>query len=240
MTTTAGPTHVPQLRLPGQAAAHEGPVDMTMMYLMHHAFRRDLATFAAASAVTPVEDRGAWVAMVERWSLLATSLHHHHLGEDTWLWPALMERVTAEERATLEAMEAEHGEIDPALEACAAGLARLAEHADPDARAALTVRLTAAKASLSRHLHHEETETIALIQRELTQADWEAIDAHFKESVTFGEVVRLVPWVLHQVPAEVRTRLFAEPGGRMHQLVWVLTRRRFERLDRRAFHHLEG
>ena len=31
-----------QLRLPGQAAAPEGPVDMYMMYLMHFGFRRDL------------------------------------------------------------------------------------------------------------------------------------------------------------------------------------------------------
>lgn len=30
-----------QLRLPGQAAALEGPVDLRMMYVMHHAFRRD-------------------------------------------------------------------------------------------------------------------------------------------------------------------------------------------------------
>ena len=37
-----------QLRLPGQAAAPEGPVDMQTMYLMHHAFRRDLDSFAAA------------------------------------------------------------------------------------------------------------------------------------------------------------------------------------------------
>ena len=213
---------------------------MTMMYVMHHAFRRDLATFAAAVAVTPVEDREAWVAMNERWALFAASLHHHHHGEDTWLWPALMEKVEADERATLEAMEAEHGEIDPVLEACAAGLARLAERADPDARAALTVRLTAAKASLSRHLHHEETETIALIQRVMTAEEWEAIDEKFKGSITFGEIVKLVPWALHQVPAEVRARLFAEPGGGMHRVMWMLTRRRFERLDRRAFRHLEG
>ena len=38
-----------QLRLPGQTAAHEGPVDMHMMYVMHHAFRRDLAAFAATT-----------------------------------------------------------------------------------------------------------------------------------------------------------------------------------------------
>ena len=240
MTTTTITTHRPQLRLPGQAAAHEGPVDMSMMYLMHHAFRRDLATFAAAAPVTPVEDRAAWTAMKERWAVFAEALHHHHLGEDTWLWPFLMERVTPEERATLEAMEAEHGEIDPALEACASGIARMADGGTLDTRAALTVRLTATKASLARHLHHEETETIALIQRVMTPADWEAIDEHFKEGVSFAQILKLVPWVLHQVPADVREALFQEPGGGAHRVVWLLTRRRFARHDRRAFVHLEG
>ena len=240
-TSTTGTTaNVPQLRLPGQAAAHEGPVDMAMMYLMHHAFRRDLATFAAAVPVTPVDDRDAWKAMGERWELFSFVLHHHHHGEDTWLWPFLMERVTPEERATLEAMEAEHGEIDPALQACAAGLAAMAERPDADTRAALAVRLTAAKESLARHLHHEETETIALIQRVMSNADWHAIDEHFKEGLGLGQLVRVVPWVVHRVPTDVRTALFAEPGGRAHQLMWMLTRRRFEKLDRRAFRHLEG
>ena len=74
---TAEPTTRParedwprQLRLPGQAAAPEGPVDMIMMYLMHHAFRRDLAAFAAAVPHTPVEDTGAWGALAARWALL--------------------------------------------------------------------------------------------------------------------------------------------------------------------------
>ena len=31
-----------QLLLAGQAAAPDGPVDLTMMWAMHHGFRRDL------------------------------------------------------------------------------------------------------------------------------------------------------------------------------------------------------
>src|SRR3954454_20772298 len=69
MSTTSPHAHVPQLRLPGQAAAPEGPVDMTMMYLMHHAFRRDLSLFATTVPRTPVEDRRAWRALEERWAL---------------------------------------------------------------------------------------------------------------------------------------------------------------------------
>ncbi len=165
-----------QLRLPGQTAAHPGPIDMTMMYVMHHAFRRDLEAFATAAGTTPASDRRAWQAMAERWEIFSSALHHHHSGEDAGLWPALMDRADEEGRATLEAMEAEHSEIDPILEACAAGLQRLAEHPDDDARAALAVRLVAARERLAEHLKHEETEAIPLIQALLTQEEWERID----------------------------------------------------------------
>ena len=134
MSTTETDAAWPQqIRLAGQTAAHPGPVDMSMMYVMHHAFRRDLAAFTAAARATPVSDRRAWAALAERWALFAEALHHHHSGEDRALWPLLLERTDAAGRATLRAMEDEHAEIDPILEACAAGFERLAHHPDEDA-----------------------------------------------------------------------------------------------------------
>ena len=212
---------------------------MSMMYLMHHAFRRDLADLAAAAPRTPVEDREAWQALAQRWELFSFTLHHHHHGEDTWLWPFLLERATTEERAVLEAMEAEHADIDPTLEACAAGFARMRDHADPDARAALAVRLAAARESLGRHLQHEETEAIALLQRVMTHAEWEAIDEHFKKGLPFSRLVAAVPWVMHRVPGEVQQQVFAE-SGLLHRLLWLATRRGFARRDAIAFRYLEG
>jgi len=237
-TTPTAATPRPPVRLPGQAAAPEGPVDMTMMYLSHHAFRRDLAAFAAAVPVTPVEDRGAWRALADRWRLFSHVLHHHHAGEDEWVWPFLLERVGPEDREVLEAMEAEHAEIDPTLEACAAGMAWLAEHADADARAALAVRVVAARESLGRHLAHEETEAIALMQRVMTGEEWEQLDEHFKEALTLRDLPRLVPWALLEVPPSVREQVFARPGGFLHRVVWVLTRRAFNRYEARAFRYL--
>ena len=225
-----------QLVLPGQTAAHPGPIDMTMMYVMHHAFRRDLEAFATAAGSTPASDRPAWKAMVQRWEIFSSALHHHHSGEDAGLWPALMDRADEEGRATLEAMEAEHSEIDPILEACAAGLQRLAEHTDEDARAALAVRLIAARERLGEHLKHEETEAIALIQALLTPEEWQAItEEHFDAGVSFREVLRLVPWVAHGLPEPVLRELFAKPGGSVHKVMLLLTRRRFERLEAAAF-----
>jgi hypothetical protein len=226
-----------QLRLPGQAAAPEGPVDMQIMYVMHHAFRRDLAKFASAAQHTPVEDRTTWRLLAERWEVFSMVLHFHHSGEDAGLWPWLLEHGTSGDRATLEAMEAEHAEIDPLLAACAEGFARLAEHADEDARAALAVRLVAAREVLGHHLAHEETDAIAILQRLMTQEEWEALDEeHFKKHLSPRLVAHLVPWASYGVPRAARDRVFAEAGFGF-KLVWLLTRRRFAAREARTFRH---
>jgi iron-sulfur cluster repair protein YtfE (RIC family) len=239
MTTTTRPNWPTQVRLAGQTAAHPGPVDMTMMYVMHHAFRRDLNAFAAAASRTPVADRASWVALAERWGIFSQCLHHHHSGEDAGLWPLLMERADATQQETLEAMEAEHSEIDPILTACAAGFSRLTEHADEDARAALAVRLAAARESLTRHLRHEETDAIRIIQEHLTNAEWLALEEeYFSQGLSTRQLLDIVPWALHELPAETREALFSEPGGRAHRVLWLATRGRFNRRERLAFRHL--
>jgi hemerythrin-like domain-containing protein len=240
MTTTTSPTaRVPQIVLAGQASAPEGPVDMYMMYVLHHAFRRDLAAFAAAVPVTPVEDLAAWRAMQQRWDRFAEILHNHHTGEDEGLWPLLLDRVDAAgdaaARDTLEAMEAEHAQIDPLLSACAAGLRRLADGGTADDRAALAVRTAAARDGLGRHLAHEETEAIALIQRHMTDAEWRSLEeTHFAKKMSPSEVVFLVPWVASGLPTPVLRKMFREKG-RAFALVLAATRGRFARQHRRAF-----
>ena len=228
-----------QIRLPGQAGVQEGPVDLVVMYAMHHAFRRDLAAFARAVPATPVDDRPTWSALQQRWTRFAEVLHHHHTGEDSGLWPLLLDRVDAAGdeggRATLEAMESEHGQIDPLLEACAEGLARMAAGGTADERAALAVRTAAARDSLGRHLEHEETEALALVQRHLTQEDWQDMEQeHFEGRLPLATTLFLVPWVCDGLPEHVCRRGFAN-AGQGFRVVRALTRRSYQRRSRRAF-----
>jgi hypothetical protein len=83
---------VPQLLLPGQAAAPEGPVDIAPMYLMHRAFRRDLTAFAAVIPTVEAADADRWRLLDRRFALFADVLHKHHRGEDAAMWPLLAER----------------------------------------------------------------------------------------------------------------------------------------------------
>ncbi len=229
----------PQFVLPGQAAAPPGPVDMTLMYAIHHAFRRDLAAFAAAARATPAADRRTWAALERRWGVFSRSLHEHHGTEDRFVWPALTERADDAGRDVLRAMEDEHAEIDPALEACAAGFARLSSRPDEDARAALAVRLVATRERLAEHLRHEETDAIALVQRLFSAEDWAALEEEqLKGSASVRQILEMVPWVLHELPGDVRDHLFSQPKGGAYRAVWLLTRRGFARRERAAFHRL--
>ncbi len=238
MTTT---TYPEQLMLPGQAAAPEGPVDMFMMYLMHHAFRRDLARFAAAVPLTPVGDQATWVALSERWAKFADILHKHHSGEDAGLWPFLLERADEDERVVLLAMEAEHDKIDPQLESCEHLLTQLAQGADDRERlqAQLSVRLAETRELLGDHLRHEESEAIAILQRHTTHEEWERLEEeHFGESKKdLGYLLYACNWIAEDLSPAVLDGIFAKVGQGFRVVTW-LGRRRFRRLEQRAFRYL--
>jgi hypothetical protein len=236
--TTTQLQPVRQIRLPGQEAAPEGPIDMIGMFLMHHAFRRDLSAFSRAVAATPAADQPTWRALGERWARFGHVLHAHHTREDTHVWPQVAERARqagdAEAVATLEAMHAEHVEIDPLLDSVAAGLARMATVSDREARAALEEQVVATRDCLVRHLAHEERDALAIAQRLFTAEEWAAMEHGGKESLR--ELAFLVPWVVHRLPdaAWPRAKAF---GGPVMVLIAKVCRRSFERRERAAFRY---
>lgn len=237
MPTSCPP--VPQIRLPGQAAAPAGPCDLTPMYLMHHAFRRDLRRFGAAVATTAVDERDTWRALQGRWRRFARILHHHHAGEDELLWPLLLARVDAagdpDGRAVLLAMEAEHAEIDPLLAGCATGLDRLAAGAGEDTRAALAVRVAATAERLGHHLGHEESAAMTLLQAHVTPAEWHGMDAGFAAHYSARDKLFAVSWVLDGLPPDVRRSVLRTFPGPL-ALAWrVGLRPAHARRERRIF-----
>jgi iron-sulfur cluster repair protein YtfE (RIC family) len=208
------------------------------MYVMHHAFRRDLRAVARAARVTPLGDRVAWRELDRRWRLFAYVLHHHHTGEDEGIWPLLAERVTEAERPVLTAMEAEHHLIDPVLERCADLFQRLTVDRDQDAQQSLVRAFDRARPLLEDHLAHEEREAIPLMQRYVTPEEDERIEReHFRAGVPLRRLLEVVPWVLHELPPDARDRVL-DLTGPAYRGMWLLTRGGFARRDRRAMRHV--
>lgn len=233
-------TQRPQLTLPRQEHTAEGPHDQTGMYVMHHALRRDFATFLAAAENTPISEHEVWTAMRDRWLVMADVLHHHHCAEDEELWPVLRRHAeragSDEDLRTLSDMEAEHERLDSALAAGREAFAAMAEHPCVDHRNALEIRLSAAAEALLEHLAHEETYALPMLQRTLSEKENRDFEKAVDKRYPLKLVPFLLPWAMDGVPDEARDRLL-ETAPRGYGLLLRLLRRRYERGERRAFRY---
>jgi hypothetical protein len=97
----------------------------------------------------------------------------------------------------LEAMEEEHGRIDPLLAAVDQAFAddRLADGHLADVISELTSALTF-------HLTHEERDTLPLIGQTLTVAEWADVMAATRARGSVTDAVEMIPWLLHGQPGE--------------------------------------
>lgn len=237
---TTDTTHRHQLDLPGQAHVACGPLDMTGMYGMHYAFRRDLEDFVGAVRRTPVGEHAVWSALQARWDRFFEVLHHHHESEDTHVWPTTRARAVAQGRledvAVLDSMEAEHELIDPALTACTEAFAAMVAHPCADHRNALDIEVTEVRELLIAHLAREEREAIPLLQELTTVEEWEAAEAAIGKEYGLKVVPFIVPWVFKGLPedkaAEVMPLL-----ERPHRVLLRLLSPRFLRKEAAAFRY---
>lgn len=196
----------PQLDLPGQAHCEPGPLDMTGMYGMHFAFRRDLGDFVEAVRHTPVGEHAVWAALQARWTRFFEVLHHHHEAEDEHIWPVTRARATAlgrvDDVAVLDTMEADHERIDPALQACTDAFAAMSAHPCADHRNALDVEVTEVRELLVAHLAREEREAIPLVQELMSVEEWDASERAIAKEYGLRIIPFAVPWVFKGLPAD--------------------------------------
>ncbi|WP_404386497.1 hemerythrin domain-containing protein [Knoellia locipacati] len=233
-------SEVGQVNLPGQTHVADGPHDHTGMYVMHHAFRRDLARFEAAVAMTPLGEVDTWVAISRRWDRFTHVLHEHHHAEDEHYWPVLHSAVNAhgtpEDRAEVAAMSDEHAQIDPALAALTTAYRAMAEHPCEDHRHALEIRLAGLREVLGAHLQHEETVVLPLIQRVMSADEFAAVERAIERSYRVRDSAFLIGWVADGLPADVLERILTQ-GGPPFRLLYAVVRRSHARREQRAFRY---
>jgi hemerythrin-like domain-containing protein len=166
-------------KLAGADAARHGTgdADLTVMLAAHEALRRDLTGLARAAAGAARSGPAQSEAVLRGWAVFQRQLHIHHTAEDELVWPALRERLAASDGAqsVLDAMEAEHQQIDPLLAAVSQAMdgARPDGVAQNDGRLADTVDVLTM--ALHGHLAHEERDALPLIGTTLTAAEWRAV-----------------------------------------------------------------
>jgi len=201
---------------PIPSARHARPdraVDFTIMYVVHDAFRRDLLRLTAAVEA----GRTADPAVRSGWATFKNQLHVHHTAEDTSLWPPLRQKVTRpDDMAVLDAMETEHGCIDPLLAQVDASFAGTSQAGLTEGAAALTE-------TLMTHMRHEEHQALPLIEAHLGPEGWAVFRQELRKSQGLRGGAEFIPWMLDSAPTCTIKQVLSSmppPARLLYRAVW--------------------
>nr|MDT0519180.1 hemerythrin domain-containing protein [Streptomyces sp. DSM 41633] len=179
-------------------------IDLTVMYAMHDALRRELAHLDRVTTAADRDPRQV-LATAPGWMLFKKALRAHHTAEDDALWPSLRQNLAGRPKdlVLLEVMEAEHAVIAPVIQAIDGALA------DSDADSLRLGHLAdALTRGLAGHLEHEEEAALPLVRQVLTAEQW----AHFSRVQARRidqDAPLLLPWLLDGADEPTAQRLLA-------------------------------
>ena len=198
--------------MPGTDAARHGTgdADLTIMLAAHDAFRRDLARLARVAAAADLSDPARRQSVAAGWELFKRELHLHHTAEDELIWPALRPRLAHSQHAlsVLDAMEEEHGRIDPLLAAVDAGFAAAARDGEDDRPGVdrpgvdrpgvdrLADVIDVLTSTLTGHLAHEERDGLPLIGVALTAGEWRKVGFRIARQNGMSAGSEMFAWML--------------------------------------------
>jgi len=215
-------------KLPGTDAARHGTgaADLTIMLAAHDAFRRDLTRLARAAATADLSDPARRQSVAVGWELLKRELHLHHTAEDQIIWPVLRPRLAHSEHAlsVLDAMEEEHGRIDPLLAAVDAGFATA-----PDQLAGV---IDALATTLTGHLAHEERDGLPLIGVALTAAEWRAAGRAIARKNGLSAGSEMFAWMLDGAGRDQAAATLGSLPPPLRLLYRAIWRPRFDKTPR--------
>ena len=169
----------------------EYKLDMSMMFAMHDALRRELAQVGRVASRRD-DNPATLLRAALGWELFKKFLLVHHRSEDDVLWPPLRAAVAGrpDRVAVVDALEAEHGVIEPLLAAIDAAAA------DPDyGYQRFGDIIDELSAKLNAHLAHEEADGLPLIDASLTLQQWQ----HFAQvhgERNLPDAPTYMPWLL--------------------------------------------
>jgi hypothetical protein len=167
----------------------EFALDMTTMFAIHDALRRDLTRV------------GQLQARNDGWTLFRHLLHTHHTIEDDLLWPVVRDEAggQVDDLALLDRMADEHAAIEPLL----ATLDRALTQGEPAADAHADLH-----AHLLDHLEHEEHDALPLVDRTLSPEQWMAFGQASAQRMG-PDMPSYLPWLLEGVSEDQATRLLS-------------------------------
>ncbi|MEV4516736.1 SRPBCC family protein [Dactylosporangium sp. NPDC049525] len=201
--------------------------DQSGYLLMHAAIRGELARLAEF-AVSLNEGRRRpgprqLAALRAHVGDVIDAIHHHHVGEDDFLWPMLLEATGPSPE--LDALSGDHGELDPLMDLIRSALDGLM-NGDQNAKAQLADAAVRLRDLMVEHLAEEEAVVVPIVADRITPARHAAMERAMRKAlpVRMGFVV---PWVM-AADADLAGRVL-RTGGLPLRLILAATGGRYAR-----------
>jgi len=174
--------------------------DLDLYLLAHRAIRQDLARFSARVPTLRHAAGGTTraIGMGEWFERLRALLEQHHQGEDSWLFPLLVERDPAWASHEAE-LAADHHKLDPLLASAGDRFRALARAAGPEfdaRRDELASDLLELETLMSGHLEREEAATIPAMTATVTYREFMKLERASAKGVPMSTMMLILPWVM--------------------------------------------
>jgi iron-sulfur cluster repair protein YtfE (RIC family) len=202
----------------------------TIVYLIHEAFRRDLARMSAALR-SPRIDAPRARQLREHWGIINEQLHHHHQVEDKSLWPLVRPKLSGQEAdlAVLDQMEAQHQTLEPKCEAVERGFASLSAAPSTTAGAELASEIDDLENVLAAHLDDEESKCFPVIDKALSPEEFESFGKATAKAVGMRGSAKFFPWIFDGADPVERTAVLSMPPPPVRILSRYVWEPRYER-----------
>jgi hemerythrin-like domain-containing protein len=184
----------------------------TVVYLIHEAFRRDLGRLSSALRTSTV-DKARAAQLGTHWRFVNEQLHHHHEVEDASLWPLVRPKLVErqDELAVLAEMEEQHVSLLPLCESIDAHFNALATSPDSQSAVELSDELDSLGARLAEHLDDEETRCFPVIDKAMTEEEFDSFGKATAKAVGMRGSARFFPWIFDGADPVERNAVLSMP-----------------------------
>ncbi|WP_164911859.1 hemerythrin domain-containing protein [Mycobacteroides franklinii] len=216
------------------------PFRRSEMLIVHNVFRREFPLMPALVRGVTVGDRDRAQIVRAHIAFVAGALHHHHVFEDTNIWPLLRDRLGTSASALLSQievslMEDQHHDVAELIPHLDTALSVWGDNPDALSRYVLVDVLERLIAVLNDHLSTEESLVVPLLEQHIAAAEWNGLlrkqtSTSDQDSLTLSLGMLIyegdpdaVDQVIGNLPADMRTGMkelaestFAAHSQRVH------------------------
>lgn len=186
------------------ASDPNAPADTNTMRIVHDAVRRDLDRARVVLTREPPPDAHQRAAIAAHLRWMMALLEAHHRSEDLGLYPLVRERDPSA-AALLDDMARDHEAIAEAIEDVDRAAAINAEREERKALVDALARLTDV---LLPHLRREEDETMPVVSRAITNAEWSDVEQrHNLDGKSMAQLGKEGHWLIDDASPEDRARV---------------------------------